>query len=115
MHSKDDLIAGQQCKITVKLSRDVDEDEGMVVEPVYAPKFPKEKEESWWVLLGDTSNNSLLAIKRLSFTKPQMSVNLLFELGDEVGQRKFTLYLMCDAYQGVDQEHAVKLKVGDGL
>jgi len=36
-------------------------------ELVQAPYFPREKEEFWWVIVGDTSSNKLYGIKRINF------------------------------------------------
>eukprot|EP00392_Amoebophrya_sp_AT5.2_P002472 g2477.t1 len=107
------ITAGGRCKINCVLEREMDEDD-VVTEPVCAPFYPKEKDESWWVLLGSVHENSLVCIKRISFTKPTMKFNLQFEAGEEVGPREYKLYLMCDSYQGVDQEHDVALEVLEG-
>jgi pre-mRNA-splicing helicase BRR2 len=60
--------------VTVTLSRDVDEGvdsdgntPGSTLEKVVAPKYPCEKTESWWLLIGDTASNALLSVKRVSF------------------------------------------------
>ena len=109
-----ELETGGECKLGITLERDMDEDE-MVSDPVYAPFFPKEKEESWWVLVGEVGSNQVLGIKRISFTKRVMNVNLSFAVGEVSGLRKFALYLMCDSYQGLDQEQAIKLNVADAM
>ncbi|CAD7931404.1 unnamed protein product [Amoebophrya sp. A25] len=107
------LEAGGKCKIVCNLVRDMDDDD-VVTDPVYAPRFPKEKDESWWALLGDVEKNFVVCIKRISFTKKDLKFNLQFELGEEVGARKYMLYLMCDSYQGIDQEHEVEINVQEG-
>ena len=33
---------------------------------MHAPRFPKDKEEGWWLVVGDVAANSLLCIKRIS-------------------------------------------------
>ena len=33
----------------------------------YTPRFPKIKEEGWWIVVGDTANDELLALRRISF------------------------------------------------
>ncbi len=42
-------------------------DEGEEVGSVYATFYPKEKAEGWWLVLGDTKTNRLLAIKSIYF------------------------------------------------
>ena len=32
---------------------------------VDAPRYPKKKEEGWWLVVGDTKTNQLVAIKRV--------------------------------------------------
>jgi pre-mRNA-splicing helicase BRR2 len=76
--------------IAVSLKRDVDEDEDdMAVEDggkkkpqsfekVVSQRFPKEKAESWWLVVGDTNSNTLLSIKRLIVTN-QSAVRLLLD------------------------------------
>ena len=33
---------------------------------VHAPRFPKDKEEGWWLVVGDSKTNGLLCIKRIT-------------------------------------------------
>jgi hypothetical protein len=66
--------------VTLKRDQDDDEDaeDAMTVEgvkhhpksyeKVVSQRFPKEKAESWWVVVGDTNTNTLLSIKRLVVT-----------------------------------------------
>ena len=64
-------------------------------------RFPGRRDENWWLVVGETSANSLLAIKRvklgaawkgrLDFTAPS------------AGAHTITVYLMCDSYMGADQ------------
>jgi len=77
---------------------------------LYAPYYPKEKEESWWLVVGGPKD-ALVAIKRITISKATMSVKLDVELGDEAGTFDYTLYLMSDSYQGCDQEYSFKLNV----
>lgn len=60
------LPAGKPATLIVNLERVADtEDLGAVV----APYFPKQKEEQWWLVVGQPSTNSLLAIKRVTVNK----------------------------------------------
>merc|ERR1740123_2262617 len=109
VHNPDDLRAGSSARIVVRLGRDaMDEDSSLG--PVFAPYYPKEKEESWWLVVGGPSN-ALVAIKRITITKASISVKLDVELGEDAGTFDYTLYLMSDSYQGCDQEHGFKLNV----
>lgn len=80
-------------------------------EPIETPmvateRFPQPKAESWWCVLGDQKSNTLLTIKRLTFTKRRMTMQLDAIVGDNVplGEQEWKLFLMCDAWLGVDQE-----------
>ncbi|KAL0373040.1 UNVERIFIED_CONTAM: DExH-box ATP-dependent RNA helicase DExH12 [Sesamum calycinum] len=61
----DNVGAGEDVSVHVSLERDL---EGRTeVGPVDAPRYPKSKEEGWWLVVGDTKTNQLLAIKELLF------------------------------------------------
>jgi pre-mRNA-splicing helicase BRR2 len=104
------LAVGSAARINVKLTRDALEDESAVLGPVYAPFYPKEKEEGWWLVVGGPKS-ALVAIKRITITKATANVKLDVELGEEAGSHDYTLYLMSDSYQGCDQEYTFKLNV----
>ncbi len=98
--------------MVVTLARESeDEDEGAKVPKVHAPRFPKAKEEGWWLVVGDPKTNALLCIKRISLAL-KAKVKLDFT-APEAGEHAFTLYLMCDSYLGCDQEYELGLKVGE--
>merc|ERR1719254_78073 len=103
------LSAGGSARIVVRLGRDAMEDD-VALGPVFAPYYPKEKEESWWLVVGGP-NNALVAIKRITISKASVNVKLDVELGEEAGNFDYTLYLMSDSYQGCDQEYGFKLNV----
>jgi len=112
--NENDLTTGGSARVAVKLERDVVE-EG-TLGPVIAPFYPREKEESWWLIVGSGSgaNAQLLAIKRItlaSSSKPVVNVKLDVELPQEAGKLACTLYFMSDSYQGCDQEYKLDLNV----
>jgi len=109
VQNMDALNTGGSARIVVRLGRDAMEEETSLG-PVYAPFYPKEKEESWWLVVGGP-NSSLVAIKRISIAKASVSVKLDVELGEDAGTFDYTLYLMSDSYQGCDQEYTFKLAV----
>ncbi|KAJ3030892.1 UNVERIFIED_CONTAM: DEIH-box ATPase [Siphonaria sp. JEL0065] len=85
------------------------------VGPVLAPFFPGKKDEGWWVVIGQKSSNALLAIKR---TTLQQMAALKLEFAappppEGGGKVELKVYLMCDAYTGVDQEYEITLLVDD--
>merc|ERR1711964_181270 len=110
--NEDQLHAGGVARVNVKLERDV-VDEGSLG-PVIAPYYPKEKEESWWLVVGSEKDKQLLAIKRITLnaaSKPVVNVKLDVELPAEAGKKSCTLYFMSDSYNGCDQEYKFDLKV----
>merc|ERR1712066_262941 len=109
VQNADALNTDGSARIVVRLGRDAMEDEA-ALPPVYAPYYPKEKEESWWLVVGGP-NSALVAIKRITIAKVSVNVKLDVELGDEAGTFDYTLYLMSDSYQGCDQEYSFKLNV----
>ncbi|XP_069155862.1 DExH-box ATP-dependent RNA helicase DExH12-like [Solanum lycopersicum] len=89
--------------VQVQLLRDTE------VGPVIAPRYPGTKEEEgWWLVIGDTMSNQLLAIKRVTLQR-KSKVKLDFAAPAEAGTRNYTLYFMCDSYKGCDQEYKFTL------
>ncbi|CAJ2656231.1 unnamed protein product [Trifolium pratense] len=110
----DTIRTGEDVTICVTLERDID---GKTeVGPVDAPRYPKAKEEGWWIVVGDTKTNLLLAIKRVSLQR-KLKAKLQFVAPADAGKKSYMLYLMCDSYMGCDQEYgfAVDVKEVDGV
>jgi pre-mRNA-splicing helicase BRR2 len=104
----EEIVSGESAEIEVKLARE-DED---YIDMVYAPYFPKEKEEYVWVVLGDYTKNKLYGLKR--FRLPQsLSVNLKF-VAPEEGEHELYLCLYSDSWIGCDQLMKFKIKVQPG-
>ncbi|KAI9331221.1 Sec63 Brl domain-containing protein, partial [Obelidium mucronatum] len=85
------------------------------VGPVIAPFFPGKKDEGWWVVIGHKATNTLLAIKRATLQQ-MAALKLDFEApapAEGGGDVELKVYLMCDAYTGVDQEYEFTLRVED--
>ena len=75
--------------------------------------FPGQKSEVWWLCVGDTENNELLAIKRVNLLQKTKSL-LEFSAPPRVGKQTLTLYFMCDSYLGADQEYTFDLECTAG-
>ena len=106
----DNLRAGDDVMLQVTLERDL---EGRTeVGPVEAPRYPKAKEEGWWLVVGDTRSNQLLAIKRVALQR-KSKVKLEFAAPAEAGKKTYTLYFMCDSYLGCDQEYSFSVDIMD--
>ncbi|KAJ6676495.1 ATP-DEPENDENT RNA AND DNA HELICASE [Salix viminalis] len=106
----DNVRAGEDITLLVTLERDL---EGRTeVGPVDSPRYPKAKEEGWWLVVGDTKSNQLLAIKRVSLQR-KSKVKLEFAAPADTGRKSYTLYFMCDSYLGCDQEYNFSVDVGE--
>ncbi|KAK7324395.1 hypothetical protein VNO77_27931 [Canavalia gladiata] len=106
----DNVCAGEDITVLVTLERDL---EGKTeLGPVDAPKYPKAKEEGWWLVVGDTKTNLLLAIKRVSLQR-KLKAKLEFAAPADAGRKSYALYFMCDSYLGCDQEYGFTVDVKD--
>lgn len=68
---------GETAELKVTLSRaDVEDEADLAVfqEPVFAQYYPLEKEEQWWLVVGQPKNNKLLSIKKISNFKAQQQI-----------------------------------------
>jgi pre-mRNA-splicing helicase BRR2 len=114
----DDITASDPVQISVKLEREVDEEEDdsqeeSILGKVASPLFPKEKMEGWWIVVGNTKTNSLLSLKRVTLQRKQQ-VMLEFIAPEEPGDYSLTLFCMSDSYLGCDQEYSVPISVSAG-
>ena len=73
---------------------------------VAASNFPKPKECTWFLLIGNEDKNELLAMKRIAF-KRYASKNLNIVLPRDFEADKLKIYLLCDSYLGLDQEYTI--------
>ncbi|KAF0902989.1 hypothetical protein E2562_022619 [Oryza meyeriana var. granulata] len=69
-------------------------------------------QEGWWLVIGDSSTNQLLAIKRVVLQK-RARVKLEFTAASEAGRKDYMIYLMSDSYLGCDQEYEFTVDVKD--
>ncbi|KAJ3598651.1 hypothetical protein NHX12_002156 [Muraenolepis orangiensis] len=76
-----------------------------------APRFPKSKDEGWFLVLGEVERRELLAVKRVGFLRHHSTVSLAFYTPERTGKCIYTLYLMSDSYLGLDQQYDVHLNV----
>lgn len=109
---RESIETGDTVQIVVQLEREMGDEDG-VVGPVIAPRYPKRKEESWWLVVGDAGKGTLAAIKRVTLGRRQ-KVTLEFTAPEEAGAVEYTLFFMCDSYLGCDQEYTVELDVKQG-
>lgn len=99
-------------KSTVTLAVRFDADE-VGDEPVYAPYYPEEKTEEWWIVIGDPASNEIKSIKRLPIKK-SCETMVKFLAPNKPGKYEYKLYFMCDSYTGCDQEYPISFTVLEG-
>jgi pre-mRNA-splicing helicase BRR2 len=69
------VVTGEPVVINATLRRDAgdddedDVDEAVIYGKVVCPRYPADKSEGWWLVVGDPNTNTLLSIKRFSFNK----------------------------------------------
>jgi pre-mRNA-splicing helicase BRR2 len=103
------VAAGEAVALTVGLEREMGDDD--TLGPVIAPRYPKPKEEAWWLVVGSPKRGTLAAIKRVTLAR-KAKVKLEFAAPADVeGPQDMALYFMCDSYLGCDQQFDFVLDV----
>ena len=84
----------------------------------FCPYFPKQQYESWFILLGIEKNDDLIALKRISMAgqsgsrSNNRSVSRVNFVAPEIpGSHHVTLFLISDAYVGLDRQWTVRYNV----
>nr|XP_057909252.1 activating signal cointegrator 1 complex subunit 3 isoform X2 [Doryrhamphus excisus] len=75
------------------------------------PRFPKVKDEGWFLVIGEVDHKALLAVKRVGYVRNHTSVSIAFYTPEKAGKCIYTLYLMSDSYLGLDQQYDIYLNV----
>ncbi|XP_039603796.1 activating signal cointegrator 1 complex subunit 3 [Polypterus senegalus] len=76
-----------------------------------APRFPKAKDEGWFIILGEVDKKELLALKRIGYIRNRSTALVAFFSPEKFGRYIYTLYLMSDSYLGMDQQYDIYLNV----
>ena len=77
---------------------------------VYAPKYPKPKDEGWLLVVGEVESRELLALKRVGSVLRGTKQSLVIS-PTKPGRHIYTLYVMSDGYLGIDQQYDIPLQV----
>jgi pre-mRNA-splicing helicase BRR2 len=112
LEDPDDITAGAPAYIKVKIEREVADESADVDTTVHAPFYPTKKMENWWLVVGEESTKTLLAIKRITIGA-KLNVRLEY-IVPTPGQHELKLFLMSDSYIGVDQDPSFKVTVAEG-
>jgi pre-mRNA-splicing helicase BRR2 len=109
---KDEIRAGEPAFLQIQIQRNIEEDDEL--DPtVHAPFYPQKKTENWWLVVGEDSTKSLLAIKRVTVGR-ELKVRLEFTVPTP-GEHNLKLFLMSDSYIGVDQEREFSVTAGEAM
>ncbi|CAH2054677.1 unnamed protein product, partial [Iphiclides podalirius] len=79
---------------------------------VFCPRFPRGKNEGWFLTLGSVERGELVALKR---APPQGTAQLAFTAPPHRGRIIYTVYIFSDSYLGLDQQYDLKFEVLDPL
>lgn len=114
LEDPEDITAGTPAYINVRIEREVDEeDENAEVDTtVHAPFYPVKKMENWWLVVGEESSKTLLAIKRITIGR-KLNLRLEYTVPTP-GEHELKLFLMSDSYVGVDQDPSFTVTVAEG-
>lgn len=77
-------------------------------------RFPKPKDEGWFLTMGNQENGELLALKRVSYKSNRSSHPLIFRAPMKLGRVIYTVYFISDGYIGLDQQFNIQLEVIEG-
>ena len=82
---------------------------GLSIGTAFAPRFPKVKDENWWLVVGEETTGELLALKRVAIPEESsVAVKLRFLLkASEASTSQLKLFLISDCYLGLDQEYTL--------
>ncbi|GAV52508.1 hypothetical protein ZYGR_0AG04990 [Zygosaccharomyces rouxii] len=93
------LTVGEYKEMEVTLTRD----EAPETLLVTSEKYPHEKLEGWWLVIGEISTKQLYATKKVSLSKETQSYTLDFTV-NQPGKHELTLWCVCDSYIDADKE-----------
>lgn len=109
----DEITAGDSYSIVVRLEKDIDDEDDVSQSRVVSSRYSESKLEGWWLVIGDSNSNSLMAVKRLTLER-KAGVKLEFIAPDDPGDYMLRLYLLSDSYLGCDQEYEINVSVVSG-
>ncbi|XP_006881253.1 PREDICTED: activating signal cointegrator 1 complex subunit 3 [Elephantulus edwardii] len=75
------------------------------------PRFPKVKDEGWFLILGEVDKRELIALKRVGYVRHHHVASISFYTPELPGRYIYTLYLMSDCYLGLDQQYDIYLNI----
>lgn len=110
---EEEIRAGEPAYLNIKITRNIDEEDGDYDSTVHAPFYPTKKLENWWLVVGDEKTKNLLAIKRVTIGR-ELKTRLEYTV-PSAGDHNLKLFLMSDSYIGVDQEREFAVTAAEGM
>jgi hypothetical protein len=75
---------------------------------VYAPKFPKPQQESWFVFVSDTTGQRILGLQRLILSgRGGGEENVDIEISNDFVGDSLVIKVLSDGWRGIDVEEKV--------
>ncbi|KAL4233009.1 activating signal cointegrator 1 complex subunit [Mactra antiquata] len=71
----------------------------------YSPRFPKPKDEGWFLIVGEVESRDLVALKRVPYIQGKSEIQMSVYMPENPGRVIYTVYLMSDSYLGLDQQY----------
>uniref|UniRef100_A0A8U8B526 Activating signal cointegrator 1 complex subunit 3 n=1 Tax=Geospiza parvula TaxID=87175 RepID=A0A8U8B526_GEOPR len=105
------LHADQEYVLQINLHRTQMGYQGKQDSKAMAPRFPKVKDEGWFLILGEVDKKELIALKRTGYVRNRNTVSVAFYTPETPGKCIYTLYLMSDSYLGMDQQYDIYLNI----
>ncbi|NXM99225.1 ASCC3 protein, partial [Sylvia borin] len=105
------LHADQEYVLQINLHRTQMGYQGKQDSKAMAPRFPKAKDEGWFLILGEVDKKELIALKRTGYVRNRNTVSIAFYTPETPGKCIYTLYLMSDSYLGMDQQYDIYLNI----
>lgn len=113
LEDAENVVSNSPTYINVTVERQLEEDEEPNLD-VHAPFYPvDQKAENWWLVVGEESSKTLLAIKRVQIQR--VLKTKLEVVVPTPGRKELTLFLMSDSYVGVDQAPTFEVNVAEGV
>ena len=78
-------------------------------------RFPKPKDENWFLTIGNQENGELIGLKRVHYKLARSSHHLVLSPLSNLGRVIYTVYFISDGYIGLDQQYNVQLEVIEPL
>lgn len=101
-------------KINKKKQEMIENSSDKMTHTVYAPNFPQEKQEWWWVYICDRKRHMLITSPVLICNlKDFREVECKFPAPNKPGKYSFTVCVRSDAYLDCDQKSELKFDVGE--